>query len=315
MTDMSVQSLPSSLKETRTQGTVTFPCTVYRADASASEIPRPFITKVHWHDAVEILHFIHGHFRVRVGMEEYDICQEAFCFVGSGKLHAIYSADGSLEEALLFSPYILESPGVDSAERDLIAPLRRGQLALPLMIDESSPAFCQIRHEYQVCQAIFESRSRIQGDQHMLEDAASQLRVKAALMNILATLSETRLLGEPSGKEDPRLETLKKVLGYIRDHFSEKIYLSDLAQLMNMNEQYFCRFFRMAMGKTPLTYINETRIRQASVLLQSSELPVAQIAEDCGFCSPGHFITAFRKFTGTTPKRYRNQQRVHPASF
>ena len=183
------------------------------------------------------------------------------------------------------------------------------------MIDESSPAFCQIRHEYQVCQAIFESRSRIQGDQHMLEDAASQLRVKAALMNILATLSETRLLGEPSGKEDPRLETLKKVLGYIRDHFSEKIYLSDLAQLMNMNEQYFCRFFRMAMGKTPLTYINETRIRQASVLLQSSELPVAQIAEDCGFCSPGHFITAFRKFTGTTPKRYRNQQRVHPASF
>ena len=193
----------------------------------------------------------------------------------------------------------------------------------------------------------------------MLEDAASQLRVKAALMNILATLSETGLLGEPSGKEDPRLETLKKVLGYIRDHFSEKIYLSDLAQLMNMNEQYFCRFFRMAMGKTPLTYINETRIRQASVLLQSSELPVAQIAEDCGFCSPGHFITAFRKFTrhhaeavpesaagasrfiltrrsdyeskmvawkgclpgiseeflGTTPKRYRNQQRVHPASF
>ena len=71
-------------------------------------------------------------------MEEYDICQEAFCFVGSGKLHAIYSADGYLEEALLFSPYILESPGVDSAERDLIDPLRRGQLTLPLMIDESS---------------------------------------------------------------------------------------------------------------------------------------------------------------------------------
>ena len=249
---MSVQSLPSSLKETRTQGTVTFPCTVYRADASASEIPRPFITKVHWHDAVEILHFIHGHFRVRVGMEEYDICQEAFCFVGSGKLHAIYSADGYLEEALLFSPYILESPGVDSAERDLIDPLRSGQLTLPLMIDESSPAFCQIRHEYQVCQAIFESRSRIQGDQHMLEDAASQLRVKAALMNILATLSETGLLGEPSGKEDPRLETLKKVLGYIRDHFSEKIYLSDLAQLMNMNQYNDQMSIELAGAITPV---------------------------------------------------------------
>ena len=310
---MSEKNHPASLQETRTQGTVTFPCTFYTADASLEEEGTPFRTKVHWHDAVEILHFIRGNFQVRIDMDRIDIRDEAFCFVESGKLHSISSDQGYLEEALLFSPSILESPGVDAAEKELVDPLRHRQLTLPLIIDASSPAFAEIRQEYMICQNIFRKDARIHEDQRLLYSASAQLRVKAAVMNMLATLSETGLLGETENHEDHRVEALKDVLRYIRDNYSQKIYLSQLAELMSMNEQYFCRFFRNTMGKTPVSYINEIRIRQASLLLLKSDLPVTQISEDCGFGSAGHFITAFRKATGTTPIQYRKMQRSERA--
>ena len=54
------------LQETRRQGTLTFPCTMYVADAARQELKRSFYTKPHWHDAFELLHFEEGIFRLTV---------------------------------------------------------------------------------------------------------------------------------------------------------------------------------------------------------------------------------------------------------
>ena len=76
-----------------------------------------------------------------------------------------------------------------------------------------------------------------------------------------------------------------------------------------MNEQYFCRFFKKAIGRTPITYINEYRIGHAITLLQDTELPVMDICLDCGFNNLGNFLREFRKKTGATPLQYRKSFR------
>ena len=40
-----------------------------------------------------------------------------------------------------------------------------------------------------------------------------------------------------------RVEEIKKVLSYIKGHYDEKIYIRDLAKLINMNEQLFLPLF------------------------------------------------------------------------
>lgn len=72
-----------------------------------------------------------------------------------------------------------------------------------------------------------------------------------------------------------------------------------------MNEQYFCRFFKKALGKSPVSYINEYRIKQAIILLQTTDLPVMDICLDCGFHNLGNFLREFKKDTGFTPLQYR----------
>jgi len=76
---------------------------------------------------------------------------------------------------------------------------------------------------------------------------------------------------------------------------------------VGLNEQYFCRFFRKALGLSPIEYLNEYRIRQAKHLLKDSDLPVTEVCLDCGYNNMGNFLREFRRYTNTTPLQYRKQ--------
>ena len=134
---------------------------------------------------------------------------------------------------------------------------------------------------------------------------ADQLLIKASLLNIFADFSNRQLFSQTEKSDDRRVETIKTTITYIRDHYQEKIYIRDLASLIGLNEQYFCRFFKKAIGMSPIEYLNEYRIRQAVRLLKDSSLPVTEICLDCGYNNMGNFLREFRKYTGTTPLQYR----------
>ena len=108
-----------------------------------------------------------------------------------------------------------------------------------------------------------------------------------------------------SRPENHRVESVKAVLTYIGQHYQDKLYVKDLSDLASMNEQYFCRFFKKAVGKSPIDYINDVRLTQVIRLLEGTELPVTQICLECGFNNIGNFQRLFRRKTGTTPLQYR----------
>ncbi|WP_176014651.1 helix-turn-helix domain-containing protein [Victivallis sp. Marseille-Q1083] len=85
---------------------------------------------------------------------------------------------------------------------------------------------------------------------------------------------------------------------------------AELAEFAKMGLSTFIRRFSSYFGISPQHYVQEQRIRSATLLLIRTELPIADIAESCGFCDIYYFSRMFRKFRGISPLAFRKQQRA-----
>ena len=103
---------------------------------------------------------------------------------------------------------------------------------------------------------------------------------------------------------------IKTALSYFHEHYREKVYIRDLASCAGLNEQYFCRLFRRVIRMSPVEYMNSYRMKKAVALLERSDLPVTEVAYECGFHDMGGFIREFKKMTETTPLQYRRKFRM-----
>lgn len=85
--------------------------------------------------------------------------------------------------------------------------------------------------------------------------------------------------------------------------------LEDLARKIGMSRSAFAERFKHLVGMTPMRYITEWRMQEAAELLQTTELSIAAIAEQCGYTSEVAFRKAFRSVIGVPPGRFRRAGR------
>ncbi len=69
---------------------------------------------------------------------------------------------------------------------------------------------------------------------------------------------------------------------------------------------YFGEAFKASTGLTPFRFILERRVRRAKELLLDRDIPIAEVALRVGFANQSHFTVNFKKLTGKTPSRFRN---------
>lgn len=100
-------------------------------------------------------------------------------------------------------------------------------------------------------------------------------------------------------------EAVAQAQTWLKRHCSEEIRLSGTARQFGMSMRSFNRRFKLATGQTPLQYLQTVRVEMARELLQSSNLPVNEIAEKVGYQDMGHFAALFKKFLSITPSEYR----------
>jgi AraC-like DNA-binding protein len=103
-------------------------------------------------------------------------------------------------------------------------------------------------------------------------------------------------------------QRVEKVVDFINEHFSRTIRLAEAAELVDMAETAFSRFFKAKTGITFVDYLNDIRIGHASRLLIDTKGPVAEIAQECGFTSLTNFNRIFKKRKGLVPKDFREKQ-------
>ncbi len=83
------------------------------------------------------------------------------------------------------------------------------------------------------------------------------------------------------------------------DRISEELHLS---------RSYFHEIYKKTFGSSCIADIISSRISRASDLLSSSDIPIKEIAEKCGYNSFVHFSRQFKEQTGLTPSEFRKQK-------
>ncbi|MCV6594165.1 MAG: AraC family transcriptional regulator [Silicimonas sp.] len=78
------------------------------------------------------------------------------------------------------------------------------------------------------------------------------------------------------------------------------------------SHEHVCRTTQQRFGMTPTQYVNQIRIQHAAHLLRSDDLPIGDLARQCGFENTGYFYRLFRESYGTTPKAYRRRHQRNP---
>ncbi|MBN3520706.1 helix-turn-helix domain-containing protein [Algoriphagus lutimaris] len=132
------------------------------------------------------------------------------------------------------------------------------------------------------------------------------------LLGILSALSKAsyNTLSAASFTDDIPSEygtRMAKIHDFVGENFGRKIYLKELADLVNLSEQSFSRFFTKMMGRPFFTFLNEYRINHAARMLLDTEEPIAQIAYACGYDSLPFFHKKFNESYQVSPAQYRKQ--------
>lgn len=102
---------------------------------------------------------------------------------------------------------------------------------------------------------------------------------------------------------------VKAMLAYMQAHYGEELTPSMIAAAAGVCERECFRCFRRVLGTTPLAALTDFRVSMAAEMLSGTDLPVTEIALDCGFSTSGYFGKVFRRKMGLTPGEYRRRGR------
>ncbi|MBO8157416.1 MAG: response regulator [Bacillaceae bacterium] len=117
---------------------------------------------------------------------------------------------------------------------------------------------------------------------------------------------------EKYANEMDHSDLVMRAIQFIQSHYHEKINLTQLANELFVNPSYLSRKFHEEVGVPFSEYLLNYRIDMAKEKLSKNKgESISVIAEKCGFGSLHYFSYAFKKKTGCTPKKYKQEGQKH----
>lgn len=103
------------------------------------------------------------------------------------------------------------------------------------------------------------------------------------------------------------------VRSWLADHLDQPADLDHLARRASMSRRTFTRRFREETGMSPLQWISAQRLDRARWLLESTDLPVDDVAAQSGFGTGAALRLRLRETLGVSPTAYRSTFSARPA--
>lgn len=249
-----------------------------------------FVTN-HWHDSIEIIYIIEGSTDIIIHQQVFTVNAGECMVINAGTVHSTRNMHGNRSALMQIPPSLLGRclPDIESVNFDV-----------PLQSEnrEISEKLEHMKKIIRKMQSVMSSR----GDGYTL-------KFESLLYELLYELYKNFRSESTSVQDvDEKDIRLPKVIEYTKTHYNEPISIGDAAQVIHLQPEYFCRYFKKSMGITYLQYLNELRLSYIYQDLLNTQWPLYKILESHGFKNYKLFRRLFFERFGCTPGSLRTER-------
>lgn len=250
----------------------------------------------HWHDDIELIAVLSGHMLYNINGNIQRLNPGEGIFINSRQLHYGFSDD--LSEChfvcVLFHPiHMCHSRYLEQAY--IFPVIHNSQFAFSLLSREKD-------WQQEIIDAVLEMN-------RLLNTPAFPMMAQSHFYRIWTRIYEhCPSSGTAAPRQLDRLDSLKEMLRFIQEHYTQKITLEAIALAGKVCKSTCCSLFQYYLKQTPITFLNAYRIQKSIELMDTTSMTLAQISDASGFPTASYYSETFRKFMGLSPSDYRTKR-------
>ena len=250
-----------------------------------------FICPAHWHSHLEVLYLLEGDMIAYVNSQRYELHPSDLLFVHSNDIHSTY-----IDKRIT---YILLQIPAEYISRIFPASVSlRLQEYFPNTFEH--PQYKSLTEDLLMLKKIFEDKEK-----------GYELQFTSCLFsflyNIYKNYASPVSISENS-KSNRDISRIEEVIRYVRLHYTENLSLQEIAGLLCISREYFCRLFKEYTGQTFLEYVNMLRLTQFFTDLTQTSESITTLLERHGIQNYKVFMRLFKKVYHATPSQIRKNR-------
>ena len=232
-----------------------------------------------------------------IGEDQFKLSEGDGIFINTKVLHRLYSPSKALIPNFVFMPSFIAA--CDSfIYQKYILPVISSSLSFLIFHKE----VCWQARALTVMQQIISAQDSA---------ASKELITVSLLQNLWQEIFENADIPSPEEHKDHSSSSqarLQLMMQFIHLNYSQNISLDDIAREAMVSKSTALNLFRKYLHITPVNYLINYRLKQASQLLSKTEKKIHLISSETGFHNVEYFCKIFKKRYNFTPTEYREQK-------
>lgn len=279
-------------RELLTHGTTAFPIACYEDDFRVCNVPW------HWHEEWEAVLITQGNCLVSAGNHKALLHAGEGFFVHSGALHGCWddAASGCMFHSMVFHPRLVGGSLDSIFHQQFVQPLLDCNGPELIVLKPDNP---WQKRALESIEAAWQSFVREQ------DGFPFQVRNHLSELIYLLCCHLSSVVPSVRSKDLRDAQRIKAMLSRIHNCYGSPLTICDIADCVSISESECLRCFRTTIGTTPIQYLKQYRIQQATRLLSETHQKISDIAVSCGFQDMSYFTRSFREQMGCSPSEYR----------
>ena len=267
--------------------------------------PYKTINAEHFHDFPQLWYCIDGEFSISINNEICKFTKGSLAIIPAGVAHTVHT-------------------------KETYAHVFSADITYDIFLETEPDEYLNAKNHLFVYAFTQKSNDKLRifslnkASQMLIQNLLSQLAVLSTTYNvditaIRKTLDDIFLLPEltSTGKELAKAEHLwhakitpvLSAIKYVNEHYQEKILIDDILKMFAMGHTGFFASFKKILGITFNSYLQIRRLHACHSLMVRTTFSMSYISDMCGFSNQSHMERAYKKHSGTLPKRAREGAR------